>query len=181
MHENTHRVGSSCCTVYFLYIFTDKELMMKIIRYTFSILVILGMALGLMGPALMPTSNYSAQAHPMVLQIAAEAPDQMVSVIVQEAGVSGDAAALVKQLGGRVTKDLHIINAFAADTNTSPAFLPRRLTRQPGRVDCGTGGRAISRPRLATCRPGMGYGAARAGNHCSRDRQRYQHRKGLAG
>jgi serine protease AprX len=87
----------------------------------FSILVILGMALGLMGPALMPTSNYSAQAHPMVLQIAADAPDQMVSVIVQEAGVSGDAAALVKQLGGRVTKDLHIINAFAAELGAAEA------------------------------------------------------------
>ena len=56
-----------------------------------------------------------AHAHPVLLQMAASQPEAMVSVIVQKNGATGDVEALVSALGGTVTKDLHIINAFGAE------------------------------------------------------------------
>ncbi len=52
----------------------------------------------------------------MLAQIATQTPEQPVSVIVQKADKSSQAEALVQQLGGKITKDLRIINAFAAET-----------------------------------------------------------------
>jgi serine protease AprX len=56
-----------------------------------------------------------AKAQPALLEMAAAQPDARLSVIVQKAGTSGQAEELVAALGGAVTKDLHIINAFAAE------------------------------------------------------------------
>ena len=69
------------------------------------------------------------RAHPLLLQMAEQSPAQTVSVIVQKADRSSQAEALTEKLGGKVTHDLHIINAFAAEMNavtvlelaTSPA------------------------------------------------------------
>jgi serine protease AprX len=53
--------------------------------------------------------------------MAATQPEQIVSVIVQKANASDQAERYVEELGGKITKDLHIINAFAARMSASQA------------------------------------------------------------
>ena len=55
------------------------------------------------------------RAQPALLAEAQAHPDAETHVIVQKASVDARAEALVISLGGQVTKDLSIINAFAAD------------------------------------------------------------------
>ena len=68
---------------------------------------------------------------PALADLAARTPGKRVEVIVQmTAGTKRAAAApLVRALGGRVTRDLHIINAVVA---TLPAAGARELAAQPG-------------------------------------------------
>jgi serine protease AprX len=79
------------------------------------------MALGVLGVMPGSTALQSRQAeaavkaHPMLLQMAQQRPDQTVSVIVQKWGADSSAEQNVQSMGGQVTKDLSIINAFAAD------------------------------------------------------------------
>ncbi len=67
-------------------------------------------------------------AQPALLTLAADRPTETVRVIVQRAGDSGAAEALVAELGGRIIKDLHIINAFAAELSARAA---RELAASP--------------------------------------------------
>lgn len=66
--------------------------------------------------------------HPALQELARAQPEQTVAVIVQKAG-QADAEALVPALGGVVTKDLRIINAFAAEL---PAGAVPALVREGG-------------------------------------------------
>jgi serine protease AprX len=52
---------------------------------------------------------------PVLLTQAATAPQAMLRVIVQKQPGAGGVEAQVARLGGRVTRDLHIIHAFGAD------------------------------------------------------------------
>jgi serine protease AprX len=62
-----------------------------------------------------PQPAFAAKAQPILAELAAQNPAQLVRVIVQQfAGASG-AEAQVAALGGRIVTDLHIINAFAAE------------------------------------------------------------------
>jgi len=101
---------------------------MKQIYRTTQVLATLILILGMVGPAAVPDSAGVAKAHPLLLEMAAEQPDQRVAVIVQKADQTGQAETLVGQLGGAVTKDLHIINAFAADMTAEAAV---ELARRP--------------------------------------------------
>src|SRR5947209_19124028 len=65
-----------------------------------------------------PKADAAAKIHPDLLELAARHPDANVSVIVQKVVQDSSVETVVAQLGGTVTKDLHIINAFAA---TMPA------------------------------------------------------------
>ena len=68
--------------------------------------------------ALWPASSAPAQAarvQPLLLEMAAQQPDQVVSVIVQKTVKDDRVEQAVGALGGMVTTDLHIINAFAAE------------------------------------------------------------------
>jgi serine protease AprX len=56
----------------------------------------------------------AARAQPALLMLAAEQPTMQVAVIVQKLGQGDSPERLIAQLGGVVTMDLHIINAFAA-------------------------------------------------------------------
>lgn len=56
----------------------------------------------------------SAHAHPALLTMAANEPDTLVKVIVRKSSASADLASDVSSLGGKVTKDLSIINSFVA-------------------------------------------------------------------
>ncbi len=79
--------------------------------------LLLALALPLLGgPKLAPASSHaSPQAHPALLQIAAQTPHTNVSVIVQKSTTGTAPEAMVTRLGGLVTKELSIINAFAAE------------------------------------------------------------------
>jgi serine protease AprX len=77
----------------------------------------------------MPTfPNTVARAQPILVQMAASNPDQMVSVIVQKAAGSTNMEKQVSNLGGQVTQDLEIINAFSAELTTEAAI---ELSRSP--------------------------------------------------
>lgn len=61
------------------------------------------------------------KAQPELIQMALFKPDQSVSIIVQKNNTSNSAEMEVKKLGGKVTKYLHIINAFQAVMTTESA------------------------------------------------------------
>ena len=75
-----------------------------------------------------------------------EHPEQVVSVIVQQAASNDQAQALVEELGGLITHDLSLINAFAAELPAS--VLPilarssavRWISLNPGMVESQSGG-----------------------------------------
>src|ERR1700687_5816420 len=66
---------------------------------------------------------------PGLEQLALAQPDTRVSVIVQKAVGDDRVERLTERLGGAVTKDLHIINAFAADL---PAVAAAELAKNDG-------------------------------------------------
>jgi serine protease AprX len=68
-----------------------------------------------------PRAVGPAKAHPLLAQAAAQTPDKILSIIVQKADKSSQAEALVQRLGGSITNDLHIINAFTAEMTASAA------------------------------------------------------------
>ncbi len=67
-----------------------------------------------MASAAGPESAAAARVQPVLLALAAERPDETVGVIVQKVVQDDSVENLVVRLGGVVIKDLHIINAFAA-------------------------------------------------------------------
>jgi serine protease AprX len=73
--------------------------------------------LALLAPlvVMVPQPVETLRAQPLLLAMAAERPDEMVRVIVQKGAKDAGVDELVARLGGKVTKDLHIINAFAAE------------------------------------------------------------------
>ncbi len=140
--------------------------------------------LGLLGPAAVPSAR-AANAQPALALLAAESPAQAVAVIVQKAATGADAEIRVARLGGRVTKDLRIINAFAAEMTAQAALelarsasvrwvsLDAPLTDAGGPKTCGecintssllsTYVRAIGADRLWNAAPylqGQGLGVA---------------------
>ncbi len=62
------------------------------------------------------------RAQPILLQMAAERPDATLSVIVQKTAQDASVEELIAQLGGAVTQDLRIINAFAAELSAKSAL-----------------------------------------------------------
>jgi serine protease AprX len=83
----------------------------KIIKLTMTLILVAS----LLAPAVLWTRPAPACLHPLLAELAAETPEQMVRVIVQESENSNLAERLVSKLGGRVTKDLPLINGFAAE------------------------------------------------------------------
>ncbi len=99
--------------------------MSQVIKRWFLVLV-LGM--GLVGPWVTPTGGAaSARVQPVLLALSEQQPDAVIRVIVQKnAGGSMKAEDLVARLGGVVTRDLTIINGFAAEI---PASAVHELAR----------------------------------------------------
>ena len=85
----------------------------------------------------------------ILLDLAQTHPEQPVSVIVQQLAPDGRAQALVESLGGLVTHDLSLINAFAADLPAAalPALAASRLARwislNAGMVESQDGGNLV--------------------------------------
>ena len=80
-----------------------------------AIILIVALLLPLVAGAPAQASSPVQNVQPILLQMAAAQPEALVSVIVQKTAKYGSVEALVTRLGGAVTKDLHIINAFAAE------------------------------------------------------------------
>ena len=80
-----------------------------------NLLVVIALMLSLLIPAATPLAQQAARVQPLLLQLATQQPDQTVSVIVQKTVKDDRVEQAVGALGGTVTKDLHIINAFAAE------------------------------------------------------------------
>jgi serine protease AprX len=89
--------------------------MLKEYRKVLRTVLIAVIILGLLAPASVPDNAVASRANPELLQIAQESPAQWIRVIVQKSDSSNRAEALVERLGGVITKDLHLINAFAAE------------------------------------------------------------------
>lgn len=87
---------------------------MKGLLRIISLLVVAATILGLGVPVLTQPAQEIANVHPYLIQIAAENPHQMVSVIVQKSGFDADLATLIEDFGGEVTNELSIINSYAA-------------------------------------------------------------------
>jgi serine protease AprX len=90
--------------------------------------IALMLILGLFAPAAGSVSAARAHLHPLLAKLAIDAPMQTVAVIVQKADPSKQAERVAAALGAKVTKDLHIINAFAAEMTASAA---RQLAASP--------------------------------------------------
>jgi serine protease AprX len=63
----------------------------------------------------------TAKAQPVLVELAMQNPFQMVRVIVQKVAATADVEAQVTKLGGKVTQDLRLINAFAAEMSAKDA------------------------------------------------------------
>lgn len=96
----------------------------KIIQVT----MILVFLTGMLGTTFTPLEDAQLHVQPVLIQTAKESPYQVVSVIVRKADASDWAERLVERLGGQVTKDLHIINAFAAEMSAGAV---RELAASP--------------------------------------------------
>ncbi len=82
----------------------------RFLRALLPLLLLVSLAAATVGP------NFASQAraHPLLLDIASQHPDQQVEVIVQKLAKDNRLEDRVTQLGGEVTKNLRLINAFAA-------------------------------------------------------------------
>jgi serine protease AprX len=87
--------------------------MKNIVRF-FSLLVVITMLLGLNAPLFALPAAKVSNAHPALLQIADQDPEQTVAIIVQKANHGANLAAQIEKMGGEITQELTIINAFAA-------------------------------------------------------------------
>lgn len=83
----------------------------------------------MLGIAPSPKVEAASRLHPAVLQAAAKQPDAKINVIVQKAVKDDSVEKLVSRLGGEVTSDLHIINAFGAKM---PAISLNELAKADG-------------------------------------------------
>jgi serine protease AprX len=89
-----------------------------------SLLLVLALLLSLAAPlAASPVamSEAAARVQPVLREMAAHQPDQLVSVIIQKTAQDDRVEKAVSALGGRVTFELNIINAFAAEMSAQAA------------------------------------------------------------
>ncbi len=77
-------------------------------------LLTLALALSILVTAPATVTQPQAVVHPQLLEAAAKDPGQMVQVIVQKSARTDTPDNLVRSLGGTITQQLDIINAFAA-------------------------------------------------------------------
>src|SRR4051812_47290514 len=61
-----------------------------------------------------PVAQAYSNIQPQLYTLTAQHPNSFVNVIVQKAGQAVGLESSVSRMGGKVTKDLSIINAFAA-------------------------------------------------------------------
>ena len=74
------------------------------------------------------TNSESARVQSEVLDIASDAPDQSVRVIIQKTKSATEVEALINKLGGKCLKDLPFINAVVAEISAQNAI---ELSKSP--------------------------------------------------
>ncbi len=89
-------------------------------RQIFQIFFVGVLVLGLLGSAAPVQAFASAKVQPALAELALQAPGQMVNVIVQKAASGAEERAVA--LGGQITRDLQIINAFSATLRAGDAL-----------------------------------------------------------
>ncbi len=99
------------------------------IKWNKALRVLLAVALLVPLMVMAPAPEATPRAQTVLLAMAAEQPEEMVPVIVQKLEKDTHLEELVARLGGVVTKDLWIINAFAAEL---PAKAVPALARAAG-------------------------------------------------
>lgn len=67
-------------------------------------------------------SAWSSHAQPLLMELAANEPEQIVSVIIQKQNGAARVEEDVARLGGKVTKELGLIHAFVADLPAGKAI-----------------------------------------------------------
>jgi len=102
--------------------------MKKTLHQWLSLLIVPILIAGLYGPGTAAADNLPPQAQPVLVDLAYKDPAQDVRVIVQKAARTTNAEEQVAALGGTVTSDLHIINAFAAEMTAGAVV---ELARSP--------------------------------------------------
>lgn len=95
------------------------------LKQLFQFLVIASLLLAGVGST--PQQVLAAKAQPLLTELAAQDPAQVVRVIVQQMAGATGAEAQAAKLGGTVTQDLHIINAFAAEMTAEAALELARM------------------------------------------------------
>ncbi len=93
--------------------FEINAIVMKKLLKRFPILIFLALLLGAFGQGAAPAEG--ARLQPALAELASESPEESVRVMVGARGERAELAGLVESLGGRVVKDLHILNALAAE------------------------------------------------------------------
>ena len=78
------------------------------------IVLVLILGFGMLTPML-ATSPTAPRMSSTLVELIAVAPDEMARIIVQKAGPGSQAEYMVARLGGKLLKDLPMINAFAAE------------------------------------------------------------------
>lgn len=97
----------------------------KLIRIIIPLTIFLSLVAATGGPQTISL----AKAHPLLIKLSQEEPEQPVSVIVQKLVKDHHLESRVEQYGGEVTKQLSMINAFAARLTASKAV---ELSMDPG-------------------------------------------------
>ena len=92
------------------------------LRHFPQIIIAALLVLCLFGSAAPAQGWAAAKAQPVLAQLAAQDPGQMVRVIVQKMAGATGMEERAAALGGLVTQDLHIINAFAAQMSAKAAL-----------------------------------------------------------
>jgi serine protease AprX len=83
--------------------------------------LIVALFASLVPPVPPPAQAEATRLQPILLQLATEHPETVVSVIVQKVDTSNAAEQAALRLGGTITYDLKIINAFVAEMTASAA------------------------------------------------------------
>lgn len=105
----------------------------KAIRYLIPMLLTLALTAGFLAPvsepALAKNDDGELRAHPAVLQMAEQFPNEKINVIVQRKAAEDLPAKALEHLGGKKIRDLPLINGFAMEL---PGKAVQALARSPG-------------------------------------------------
>lgn len=87
---------------------------LKSVRWSRPLIGLLLITLVIMSMMTASAATPTPRVQPVLLELAAQQPDALLSVIIQQATNGTCVRDMVLSLGGEITKDLDIINAFAA-------------------------------------------------------------------